>query len=87
MRRWRRSFQEVLDRPIQFIDVPEHAMRQAFAGLAFPEWQAEGVIEDYEHYRRGEAETISSAVAAITGSPPHSLATFVRDYNQAFGVS
>jgi hypothetical protein len=27
-----------LGTPIQFIDVPEQAMRQALAGLAFPEW-------------------------------------------------
>jgi hypothetical protein len=78
---------EIVGTPIQFIDVPEQAMRQALTGLAFPDWQAEGIIEDYAHYHRGEAETISSAVADVSGNPPHSLATFVRDYKQAFGVS
>jgi hypothetical protein len=62
--------------------VPEQAMQEALARLGFPEWQAEGLIEDYAHYRRGEAEIISSATETVTGQPPRSLATFLGDHKQ-----
>jgi uncharacterized protein YbjT (DUF2867 family) len=68
--------------PIQFVDVPEQAMREKLASFGFPEWQAEGLDEDYAHDRRGEAEIISSATEAVTGYPARSLATFLADHKQ-----
>jgi uncharacterized protein YbjT (DUF2867 family) len=73
---------QVIGMPIQFVDVPEQAMRDALAGIGFPEWQAEGLIEDYAHYRRGEAAAISSDSEAITGHPARSLATFLADHKE-----
>ena len=73
-----------LGRQITFIDVPESAMREALLGHGAPAWQADGLIEDYAHYRRGEASSISSAVADVTGHPPRSFATFAGDYKAAF---
>ncbi len=73
-----------LGRQVAFVDIPETAMREALQGLGIPEWQADGLIEDYAHYRRGEASTISTCVRDITGHPPHSFADFARDYKQVF---
>ena len=73
-----------LGRTIAFADVPERAMRDALRAFKMPDWQADGLIEDYAHYRRGEAATISSAVREITRNPPRSFLTFVQDYKQAF---
>jgi uncharacterized protein YbjT (DUF2867 family) len=75
---------DALGRKITFIDVPEAAMRDALLALGVRAWQADGLIEDYAHYRRGEAATISSAVQELTGRPPRSFAAFARDYRQAF---
>lgn len=75
---------DALGKSITFVDVPEPAMRDALLGLGIPEWQADGLIEDYAHYRRGEASTISSAVREVTGHPARSFADFARDYKQAF---
>jgi len=33
-------------------------MREALESFGLPPWQADGVIEDYEHYRRGEAARV-----------------------------
>jgi uncharacterized protein YbjT (DUF2867 family) len=77
---------EALGRDIAFIDVSEAAMRNALLGFGIPEWQADGLIEDYAHYRRGEASTISSAVRDVTGHPPHSFASFAHDYKLAFSL-
>ena len=71
---------EGLNRPIQYIDVPPAAMRQALLSVGFPQWQADGLIEDYAHYARGEASAVSSAVQEVTGQPPRDFRSFVRDY-------
>ncbi|HET9712064.1 MAG TPA: hypothetical protein VFP64_09295 [Pyrinomonadaceae bacterium] len=47
-------------------------MREALLGFGLPEWQAEGLIEDYAHYRRGEAANVSTAVQEVTGHPARS---------------
>jgi len=69
---------EALGKQITFTDIPEAAMRNALVGLGFPHWQADGLVEDYAHYRRGEAAGISTAVQDVTGVPPHTLLAFAR---------
>lgn len=77
---------DALGKPVTFVDVPERAMRDALVGFGFPEWQADGLVEDYAHYRRGEASTVSSAVRDVTGHPPRPFAAFARDYRHAFSA-
>ena len=77
-------FTTVLGRPVSYVDLPEAAMREGLLRFGFPEWQADGLIEDYAHYRRGEASAVSTAVEDVTGQPPRSFREFVQDYNQAF---
>ena len=59
-------------------------MRDALLSLGMPEWQVDGLIEDYAHYRRGEASGISTAVEDVTSFRPSSFLAFTRDYKQAF---
>jgi uncharacterized protein YbjT (DUF2867 family) len=75
---------QALDRPITFVDVPEQVFREELRGLHMPDWQADGLIEDYAHYRRGEAAGISSAVVEATGQAPRTFREFARDYKAAF---
>jgi uncharacterized protein YbjT (DUF2867 family) len=75
---------EALHRPVAFIDVPEREFREALRGFHMPDWQADGLIEDYAHYRRGEAANISSAVQEVTGESPRPFTAFARDYKSAF---
>src|SRR5262245_5001446 len=53
---------EALGRRIEYVDVPPDVMREALIGAGFPTWQADGLLEDYAHYRRGEAAAIASGV-------------------------
>jgi uncharacterized protein YbjT (DUF2867 family) len=73
-----------LDLPIKFVDVPEQAFREALRGFHMPDWQADGLIEDYAHYRRGEASDISPTVEEATGQAPHTFSEFARDHKAAF---
>ena len=75
---------EALSKQITFTDIPEAAMRSALAGLGVPQWQADGLVEDYAHYRRGEAAAVSTAVQDVTGVPAHTFLAFARDCRSAF---
>ncbi len=73
-----------LNRKIEFVNVSPQAMREALKAAGFPEWQLEGLIEDYAHYARGEAAEITSGVLDASGKPPRTFADFVNDYASAF---
>jgi uncharacterized protein YbjT (DUF2867 family) len=75
---------EALQRPISFVDIPDQEFREALRRFHMPDWQADGLIEDYAHYRRGEASNISSVVRDVTGESPRPFAAFARDYKSAF---
>lgn len=73
-----------LGRRITFVDVPPAAMRHALAGVGFPDWQADGLIEDYAHYSRNEASSVEPGVEEATGKMPRNFADFARVYAPAF---
>jgi uncharacterized protein YbjT (DUF2867 family) len=74
-----------LGRTISFVDVPPEAMRGALDGLGFPAWQADGLLEEFEMYRRGEAAGIESGMSDALGRSPRPFAQFARDYAPLFG--
>jgi uncharacterized protein YbjT (DUF2867 family) len=74
-----------LGRDITFVDVPSDAFAESLQGI-LPPWQIQGLLEDYTHYRRREATSVSPAVAEITGRPPTDVMLFARDYAQAFAA-
>lgn len=75
---------EVTGKTISYIDVTPDDMRRALASLSFPKWQAEGLLEDYAHYSRGEAALISNDVKRVTGNEPRSFKTFAQDNAASF---
>jgi uncharacterized protein YbjT (DUF2867 family) len=78
------ALSHAVGRPVAFIDVPPEAMRDALLGAGLPLWQADGVVEDYAHYRRGKASAVASGVQDATGKPPRAFSAFARDYAPAF---
>jgi uncharacterized protein YbjT (DUF2867 family) len=72
-----------LGRTVTFVDVPPEAFAASIREL-LPPWQVDGLVEDYAHYRRGEAGAVSPVVEEITGRAPHSIDQFARDYAAAF---
>ena len=73
-----------LGRQVAFVDIPPEAMREALLGFGVPVWQADGLIEDYAHYRRGEAAAVTSGVRDATGNAPRGFEEFARDYAATF---
>jgi uncharacterized protein YbjT (DUF2867 family) len=80
------SLSTALGRTVTFSDVPADAFAAALDGV-LPPWQVAGLGEDYAHYRRGEAEAVSTAVEDVTGRPPRTFAEFARDNAAAFSSS
>jgi len=77
------AFAAALGRPISFSDAPAELFAGMLTGI-LPPWQVEGTIEDYAHYRRGEAAEVSDAVPAVTGHPARDFQSFARDHVAAF---
>lgn len=73
-----------LGRTIAFVDVPRESIRAALTDLGFPAWQADGLLEEFAMYRRGEAAEVESGVGEALGRPPRSFDEFARDYATAF---
>ena len=71
-------------RPITFVDVPPEAMQAALADQGFPAWQAEGLLEEFTMYRRGEAAGVEPGVRDALGRPARAFAAFARDYAPLF---
>lgn len=71
-------------RTIRFADVPEGAMREALGRAGVPVWQADGLVEDYAHYRRGEAAAVLPGVLEATGTGPRGFDAFAEDHARAF---
>jgi uncharacterized protein YbjT (DUF2867 family) len=78
------ALSKALGRQVAFVDIPPEAMRDALLGVGFPVWQADGLIEDYAHYRRGEAAAVTSGVGDAAGKAPRSFEEFAHDYAAMF---
>jgi len=68
---------------IAFQDLPPEHFTAAL-GSYVPQWQLEGLVEDYAHYSRGEASSVTTTIAELTGRPARDVADFARDYAAAF---
>jgi uncharacterized protein YbjT (DUF2867 family) len=75
-----------LGRQIDFVDVPPGAMREALIEAGLPAWQADGLIEDYAHYSRGEAAEVTTGVRDAAGGLPRTFDDFASDYAKAFSA-
>lgn len=72
-----------IGRRVRFADVPPEQFATQLRG-AMPDWQLDGLLEDYAHYRRGEAAAVSPAVPELTGHPARGVDEFARDHADAF---
>jgi uncharacterized protein YbjT (DUF2867 family) len=78
-----RALTVALGHDVSFVDVPPEAFAVQLQGI-LPPWQVAGLLEDYAHYRRGEAAFVSPAVADLTGRPGTDFQQFAYDYAAAF---
>jgi uncharacterized protein YbjT (DUF2867 family) len=73
-----------LGRRIAFVDTSPEAMYDTLLSVGFPVWQADGLLEEYAHYRRNEAAAVTSGVHDAINKEPRSFEAFARDYATMF---
>ena len=71
-------------RTIAFKDVSEEQMADGLRQAGMPAWQVDGLLEDYAHYRRGEAAAVCPGVLDATGKAPRHFSAFASDCAAAF---
>ena len=69
-----------IGREIKFVDISPETLQNILLSIGFPIWQAEGLIEDYAHYKLGEASEVQAGVKDATGLEPRSFDVFAKDY-------
>jgi uncharacterized protein YbjT (DUF2867 family) len=78
------ALSKAIGQPVVFMDVPPDAFAVALKAAGVPPWQVDGLVEDYAHYARGEAQAISPHVGEVTGVDPRGVDRFAEDYASAF---
>ena len=73
-----------LARQIAFVNVSPESMHEFLLDAKFPLWQADGLLEEYAHYRLNEAAAIGTGIKEVIGKEPRSFETFAYDYAPMF---
>jgi uncharacterized protein YbjT (DUF2867 family) len=72
-----------MGRQVNYVPVPDDAVRQALAGYGMGEWLVESLVELFQEYGRsgtdGYASVVSDAVERLTGKPPRSLDALIAE--------
>jgi uncharacterized protein YbjT (DUF2867 family) len=78
------TLSRVLDRPIQYVDIPVESWRQALGQGGIPPLLIEHLCRVAEGQKHGEQDVVTDVVETIGGSPPQTLEAFIRDNRAAF---
>jgi uncharacterized protein YbjT (DUF2867 family) len=71
-------------RPVEYVDVPDIAAREAMAAAGMPDWFADQLIILWGQLRQGAGETTTDTVRVLTGQAPRRVAEFARDHAHVF---
>lgn len=72
-----------LGRQINFVDVPDDAVRQTLLGFGMGEWMAGGLVDLFQEYKRsgtdGYAAAVTDTVQRVIGRTPRSLDVMLEE--------
>jgi len=72
------AFSNELGKEISYVQVPYESAKQAFMGMGFPEWQADGIMELYHGIDEGAAYLNDAGdYEAVMGAKQADVATWV----------
>lgn len=74
----------VTGKPVDFVDVPEDAARQAMQQQDLPDWMTNCMLELYHVHKAGFSDGVTGRVEELTKRKPHTFRQFVKDYKNCF---
>ena len=84
-----RKIGKITGRDVRFVDVPPDDARKAMTTAGLSEWLANGMIDLYAWFQRGEGtnngSAVTLAVEEVLDRPPRAFEQYVRENVQAFG--
>jgi uncharacterized protein YbjT (DUF2867 family) len=78
------TFSKVLDKDIEYVNVPSEAIVESMVGMGFPEWIARGYAELDEGFSENFANRVTDNIETLTGHPARSFEQYARDFAQIF---
>jgi uncharacterized protein YbjT (DUF2867 family) len=66
-------------RPVQYVDIPAAALRQAMLDQGMPVWQATAITELQEYYTGGKGGTPDDTLAGLLGHAPRTVDQFLDE--------
>lgn len=82
-----RELSAATGREIEFVNVPDEAMRQAMLKQGAPDWMARNLVILFGMLRDGVSAKVTGTVRALTGHAPRTVAGFARDHARLFGAN
>ena len=70
--------------PVEYVDVPERAAREALAASGMPGWLVAHLVGVFRMVREDAFAAPADGVRDLTGREPRSVADFARDHAPAF---
>ena len=81
-------FSRVLGRPVEYVNIPGEAWRQALVQVdVMTPYLIEHLSRVAESHQRGVFDAVTDVVETIGGFPPQSLEAFIGQHRTAFGVA
>ncbi|MFV1957469.1 MAG: SDR family oxidoreductase [bacterium] len=77
-------FSKVLNKTVQYVDVPEDAARQSMQDMGMPDWFVDVIMELYAVNKAGYTAGVTDTVEKVTGKAPRGFEQFVQDYVETF---
>lgn len=79
-------FTQVLEKPVEYVDVSEAAARSSLEGAGVPEPLVTGILELWALQKGGGAAGVTTTFQELTGRSPRSFAQFIREHASAWGA-
>jgi len=79
-----KKFSKILNKKVEYINVPHEAAVQSMTGMGLPQWIAEGYAELSEGFSKNFAAEVTNNVETLTGHPARSFETFIEDFLPVF---
>ena len=73
-------------RPVEYVDVPDAAAREAMVAAGLPEAVADFIVGTFAEMRAGARARTTDAVRVLSGRAPRPFAQFARDHAALFGA-